>query len=73
MMWAEYPDLLELSFMTQLHDGSVALSPQNNTLDIINLQEDIPQHTEINLEFQAKILMCWTWLSRKLAIPTAGS
>ena len=51
---AEYPDLLELSFMTQLHDGSVALSPQNNTLDIINLQEDIPQHTEINLEFQGQ-------------------
>ena len=29
---AEYPDLLELSFMTQLHDGSVALSPQTTHL-----------------------------------------
>jgi hypothetical protein len=37
----EYPDVLGLSFITELHDGSIAVSPQNNTLDIIHVNAEM--------------------------------
>ena len=51
---SEYPDILDLTFMTKLHDGSVILSPDNNTLEVIHVDENIEQHTQVDLEFQGQ-------------------
>ena len=45
----EYPDVLGLSFITELHDGSIAVSPQNNTLDIIHVNAETEQRTVLSL------------------------
>lgn len=45
----EYPDVLGLSFITELHDGSIAVSPQKNTVDIIHVNAEIEQRTVLSL------------------------
>ena len=45
----EYPDVLGLSFITELHDGSIVVSPQNNTLDIIHVNAETEQRTVLSL------------------------
>ena len=45
----EYPDVLGLSFITELHDGSIAVSPQKNTVDIIHVNAEIEQRTVLTL------------------------
>lgn len=45
----EYPDVLGLSFITELHDGSIAVSPQKNTVDIIHVHAEIEQRTVLTL------------------------
>jgi len=45
----EYPDVLGLNFITQLHDGSIVVSPQNNTLDIVHVNAEVEQRTVLSL------------------------
>lgn len=45
----EYTDALGLPFMTQLHDGSIVVSPSNNSLEIIHVSAQIPQRTVLSL------------------------
>ena len=37
---SDYDDVLGMTFMTQLHDGSIAVSPMNNTLEVIHVNDD---------------------------------
>ncbi len=46
---SDYDDVLGMTFMTQLHDGSIAVSPMNNTLEVIHVNDDSAQRTIVPL------------------------
>ena len=46
---ADYEDVLGMTFMTQLHDGSIVVSPSNNTLEVIPVKSETLQPTTIPL------------------------
>ncbi len=46
---ADYEDVLGMTFMTQLHDGSIVVSPSNNTLEVIPVYSETLQRTVIDL------------------------
>jgi len=45
----DYDDVLGMTFMTELHDGSVVVSPSNNTLEVLHVNDEISQRTIIPL------------------------
>lgn len=45
----DYDDVLGMTFMTELHDGSVVVSPSNNTLEVIHVNDENSQLTIIPL------------------------
>ena len=46
---SNYDDILGMTFMTELHDGSIVVSPSNNTLEIIHVNAEISQRTILPL------------------------
>jgi hypothetical protein len=46
---ADYDDVLGMAFMTELHDGSVVVSPSNNTLEVLHVNDESSQRTIIPL------------------------
>lgn len=46
---ADYDDVLGMTFMTQLHDGSIVVSPSENTLEVIPVTSETMQRTTIAL------------------------
>jgi len=48
---ADYEDVLGMTFLTQLHDGSIAVSPSNNTLEVIHVNSENLQRTIIPVNF----------------------
>ncbi len=46
---ADYEDILGMTFMTQLHDGSIVVSPSNNTLEVIHVNSETLQRTILPL------------------------
>ena len=46
---ADYEDILGMTFMTQLHDGSIVVSPSNNTLEVIHVKSENLQRTIVPL------------------------
>ncbi len=46
----DYDDVLGMTFMTELHDGSIVVSPSNNTLEVIHFNAEDSQRTIIPLE-----------------------
>ena len=46
---ANYDDVLGMTFMTELHDGSIVLSPSNNTLEVIHADAENSPNTIIPL------------------------
>ena len=46
---ADYQDILGMTFMTQLHDGSIVVSPSNNTLEVIHVKSENLQRTIVPL------------------------
>ena len=45
----DYEDVLGMTFMTELHDGSVVVSPSNNTLEVLHVNDENAQRTIIPL------------------------
>ena len=45
----DYDDVLGMTFMTELHDGSVVVSPSNNTLEVLHVNDESSQRTIIPL------------------------
>jgi len=45
----DYDDILGMTFMTELHDGSIVVSPSNNTLEVIHVNAENSQRTIIPL------------------------
>ena len=45
----DYEDVLGMTFMTELHDGSIVVSPSNNTLEVIHVNNENSQRTIIPL------------------------
>ena len=46
---ADYDDVLGMAFMTELHDGSVVVSPSKNTLEVLHVNDESSQRTIIPL------------------------
>lgn len=46
---ADYEDILGMTFITKLHDGSIVVSPSNNTLEVIHVDSEILQRTILPL------------------------
>lgn len=46
---SDYEDILGMTFMTQLHDGSIVVSPSNNTLEVIHVHSETLQRTILPL------------------------
>ena len=51
----DYDDVLGMTFMTELHDGSIVVSPSNNTLEVIHFNAEDPQRTIIPLESNQEV------------------
>ena len=47
---ADYEDVLGMTFLTQVHDGSIVVSPTNNTLEVIHVNSENLQRTIIPLD-----------------------
>lgn len=47
---SEYEDILGMSFMTQLHDGSVVVSPSNNSLEVFHVNDE---HQRTSITFNS--------------------
>jgi hypothetical protein len=52
---ANYDDVLGMTFMTELHDGSIVVSPSNNTLEIIHVNADVSQRTILPLNSNQEV------------------
>ena len=50
-----YDDVLGMTFMTKLHDGSIVVSPSNNTLEVIHVNAEITQRTIIPLKSNQEV------------------
>lgn len=52
---ANYDDVLGMTFMTELHDGSIVVSPSNNTLEIIHVNAEVSQRTILPLNSNQEV------------------
>jgi len=52
---ANYDDVLGMTFMSELHDGSIVVSPSNNTLEIIHVNAEVSQRTILPLNSNQEV------------------